>query len=132
MFLICMGALQSIPDELTEAARVDGASGWQVFRSIKFPLLLVSTAPLLISSFAFNFNNFNTIYLLTGGGPRMAGVSENVGHTDLLITLVYKTAFEGGTRDYGLASALSILIFLIVAIVSAIAFSRTKALEELN
>jgi arabinogalactan oligomer/maltooligosaccharide transport system permease protein len=132
MFLICMGALQSIPEELTEAATVDGASPWQVFSSIKFPLLLVSTAPLLISSFAFNFNNFNTIYLLTRGGPRMAGVDENVGHTDLLITLVYKTAFEAGTRDYGLASALSILIFLIVATVSAIAFSRTKALEELN
>ena len=132
MFLICMGALQSIPEELTEAATVDGATPWQVFRSIKFPLLLVSTAPLLISSFAFNFNNFNTIYLLTSGGPRMAGVSENVGHTDLLITLVYKTAFEAGSRDYGLASALSILIFLIVASVSAIAFARTKALEELN
>ena len=62
----------------------------------------------------------------------MAGVDENVGHTDLLITLVYKTAFEAGSRDYGLASALSILIFLIVATVSAIAFTRTKALEELN
>ncbi|WP_347755972.1 ABC transporter permease subunit [Agrococcus sp. ProA11] len=132
MFLICMGALQSIPEELTEAATVDGASPWQVFSSIKFPLLLVSTAPLLISSFAFNFNNFNTIYLLTRGGPRMAGVDENVGHTDLLITLVYKTAFEAGTRDYGLASALSIIIFLIVATISLIAFSRTKALEELN
>ena len=132
MFLICMGALQSIPEELTEAATVDGASAWQVFGSIKFPLLLVSTAPLLISSFAFNFKNFNTIYLLTRGGPRQAGVDENVGHTDLLITLVYKTAFEAGSRDYGLASALSILIFLIVATVSAIAFTRTKALEELN
>ena len=132
MFLICMGALQSIPEELTEAATVDGASPWQVFSSIKFPLLLVSTAPLLIASFAFNFNNFNTIYLLTRGGPRMSGVDENVGHTDLLITLVYKTAFEAGSRDYGLASALSILIFLIVGTVSFIAFRRTKALEELN
>lgn len=133
MFLICLGALQSIPEELTEAATVDGAKGWDVFRLIKLPLLLVSTAPLLISSFAFNFNNFNTIYMLTRGGPRMAGVDENVGHTDLLITLVYKTAFEAGTgRDYGLASALSILIFIIVATVSAIAFRRTKALEDLH
>ncbi|MCR8670401.1 ABC transporter permease subunit [Agrococcus sp. HG114] len=133
MFLICLGALQSIPEELTEAASVDGASGWQIFRGIKFPLLLVSTAPLLISSFAFNFNNFNIIYMLTAGGPRMQGVDENVGHTDLLITLVYKTAFESGTgRDYGLASALSILIFIIVATVSTLAFRRTKALEELN
>ncbi len=132
MFLICLGALQSIPEELTEAAAVDGATGWQVFGRIKFPLLLVSTAPLLISSFAFNFNNFNTIYMLTRGGPRMQGIEENVGHTDLLITLVYKTAFEGGTRDYGLAAALSIIIFIVVATVSAIAFRRTKALEDLN
>lgn len=132
MFLICLGALQSIPEELTEAASVDGATGWQVFSGIKLPLLFVSTAPLLISSFAFNFNNFNIIYMLTRGGPRMAGVEENVGHTDLLITLVYKTAFEGVGRDYGLASALSILIFIIVATVSTIAFRRTKALEELH
>lgn len=133
MFLVCMGALQSIPEELTEAATVDGARGWQVFRLIKFPLLLVSTAPLLISSFAFNFNNFNIIYMLTRGGPRIPGVDENVGHTDLLITLVYKTAFESGTgRDYGLASALAILIFIIVATVSAIAFRQTKSLEDLN
>jgi arabinogalactan oligomer/maltooligosaccharide transport system permease protein len=133
MFLVCLGALQSIPEELTEAATVDGANGWQVFNRIKFPLLLVSTAPLLISSFAFNFNNFNIIYMLTGGGPRILGVSENVGHTDLLITLVYKTAFEAGTgRDYGLASALAIIIFIIVATVSAISFKQTKALEDLN
>ena len=133
MFLICLGALQSIPEELTEAATVDGANGWQVFQGIKFPLLLVSTAPLLISSFAFNFNNFNTIYMLTTGGPRISGLSENVGHTDLLITLVYKTAFEAGTgRDYGLASALAILIFIVIATISAIAFRQTKALEDLN
>ena len=59
MFLVCTGALQSIPDELQEAATVDGAKPWSVFRLIKLPLLLVSVAPLLIASFAFNFNNFN-------------------------------------------------------------------------
>ena len=59
MFLVCMGALQSIPDELQEAATVDGAKPWAVFRLIKLPLLLVTVAPLLIASFAFNFNNFN-------------------------------------------------------------------------
>lgn len=132
MFLVCMGALQSIPEELTEAATVDGASAFSIFRLIKFPLLLVSTAPLLISSFAFNFNNFNIIYMLTRGGPRMQGVDENVGHTDLLITLVYKTAFEAGTRDYGLAAALAIIIFVIVAVVSAVSFRQTRALEDLN
>lgn len=70
MFLVCTGALQSIPDELQEAATVDGAKPWAVFRLIKLPLLLVSVAPLLIASFAFNFNNFNVVYMLTDGGPR--------------------------------------------------------------
>ncbi|WP_294181947.1 ABC transporter permease subunit [uncultured Schumannella sp.] len=133
MFLICTGALQSIPDELTEAARVDGARPWAIFRLIKFPLLLVSVAPLLISSFAFNFNNFNVIYMLTGGGPRNVSAGVDAGATDLLITLVYKVAFGSGTgRDYGLASAFAILIFIIVAVVSIIGFRRTRALEDLN
>lgn len=133
MFLICTGALQSIPEELTEAATVDGAQPWAVFRLIKFPLLLVSVAPLLISSFAFNFNNFNIIYMLTGGGPRDVTAGVDAGATDILITLVYKVAFGAGTgRDYGLASAFAILIFIIVATVSIISFRQTKALEELN
>src|SRR5690606_10331762 len=63
MFLVCTGALQSIPDELQEAATVDGARPWAVFRHIKLPLLLVTVAPLLIASFAFNFNNFNVVYM---------------------------------------------------------------------
>ncbi|HAJ17479.1 MAG TPA: maltose ABC transporter permease, partial [Microbacterium sp.] len=132
MFLICTGALQSIPDDLQEAARVDGANAWQVFRSIKFPLLLVAVAPLLIASFAYNFNNFSLIYMLTGGGPRDATAGVNVGATDILITMVYKVAFVGSTADYGLASAFSIIIFLIVGTISIIAFRQTKALEELN
>jgi arabinogalactan oligomer/maltooligosaccharide transport system permease protein len=133
MFLVCTGALQSLPTELDEAARMDGASPWRVFRSIKLPLLLVSIAPLLISSFAFNFNNFNVIFMLTGGGPRFADTDRDIGATDILITLVYKVAFGQGTgRDYGLASALAIIIFIIVATVSAISFKQTKALEEVN
>lgn len=132
MFLVCTGALQSIPEELQEAATVDGARPWQVFRLIKFPLLLVSVAPLLISSFAFNFNNFNLIYMLTNGGPRDVEAGVNVGATDILISMVYKVAFVGASRDYGLASAFSIIIFLLVAIISIISFRQTKALEELN
>lgn len=132
MFLVCMGALQSIPDELQEAATVDGAKPWAVFRLIKLPLLLVTVAPLLIASFAFNFNNFNTIYMLTDGGPRDSNAPIPVGFTDILITMVYKVAFTGQSRDYGLASAYSIIIFIIVAVIAVIAFRRTKTLEELN
>ena len=103
MFLICLGALQSIPEELTEAATVDGARPWAVFRLIKLPLLLVTVAPLLIASFAFNFNNFIVIYALTNGGPRDINAPIPVGHTDILISMVYKVAFTGQNRDYGLA-----------------------------
>ena len=57
------------PERADEAAEVDGGGAWQVFRKVTLPLLLVAVAPLMIASFAFNFNNFNNIYLLTGGGP---------------------------------------------------------------
>jgi len=132
MALLILAGLQMIPQDVYEAAKVDGARSWGIFRLIKLPLLLVTVAPLLIASFAFNFNNFNLIYMLTNGGPRDSSASINVGHTDILISMVYKVAFTGQNRDYGLASAFTILIFIIVAVISIISFRRTKALEELN
>jgi arabinogalactan oligomer/maltooligosaccharide transport system permease protein len=131
-FLVSMGALQSIPQELTEAARVDGAGAWQVFRKVTLPLLLVVVAPLLIASFAFNFNNFGNIYFLTGGGPAMND-SSVAGATDILISYTYKLAFAVGKgNDYGLASAVAIIIFFIVGTISTITFWRTKALENVR
>jgi arabinogalactan oligomer / maltooligosaccharide transport system permease protein len=134
MFLITTGALQAIPAELTESATIDGATPWQILRQIKMPLLLVTIAPLLIASFAFNFNNFTLIYLLTEGGPLdSASSGYDAGGTDILITFVYKIAFSsGGGQDYGLASAFSILIFIIVATFSLISFRRTRTLEDVN
>jgi arabinogalactan oligomer / maltooligosaccharide transport system permease protein len=130
-FLVSLGALASIPAELVEAARVDGAGRWQVFRKVTLPLLLVAVAPLMIASFAFNFNNFGNVYFLTGGGP--ASNDQSVaGATDILISYTYKIAFASGKgQDFGLASTIAIFIFLIVGTISAIAFSRTKALENL-
>ena len=90
-FLVSMGALQAIPEELNEAARVDGGGPLQLFRRVTLPLLLVAVSPLLIASFAFNFNNFNNIYLLTSGGPPM-GESSIAGSTDILISYTYKLA----------------------------------------
>jgi arabinogalactan oligomer/maltooligosaccharide transport system permease protein len=133
MFLITTGALQSIPSDLMESAKIDGATPWQQLRLIKLPLLLVSVAPLLITSFAFNFNNFSLIYLLSGGGPKDFDASINVGHSDILISMVYKIAFSTGEgRDFGLASAFSILIFFIVGTISYFSFRRTKTLEDVN
>ena len=131
MFLVCLGALQSIPKDLTEAAAVDGARRVQAFRAVVFPLLLVAVAPLLISSFAYNFNNFNIIALTTNGGP-FPPDNPRAGATDLLVSLVYKLAFAAGGAQYGFAAAVSILIFMIVATVSIIGFRRTAALEEIN
>jgi arabinogalactan oligomer/maltooligosaccharide transport system permease protein len=129
-FLVSLGALQSIPDELVEAARVDGGGPLQIFRRVTLPLLLIATSPLLIASFAFNFNNFNNIYLLTGGGPYQ-GESALAGSTDILISYTYKLAIATGKgQDFALASAVSIFIFFVVAGISAVSFSRTKALEN--
>jgi arabinogalactan oligomer/maltooligosaccharide transport system permease protein len=131
-FLVSLGALQSIPEELVEAARVDGGGPLQIFRRVTLPLLLVAVAPLLIASFAFNFNNFNIIYLLTKGKPDV-GDQEVAGATDILISYTWKLAFESGKgQDYGLASAISIVIFFIVASISFVSFWKSRTLEELR
>lgn len=134
MFLICTGALQSIPSDVLEAAKIDGAGRFRTWRSVTMPLLFIAVAPLLISSFAFNFNNFQLVYMLTGGGPRFTDTSAPVGHTDILITMVYSVSgLDGSGRlDYGLASALSLVIFVIIATISALAFRRTRALEDIH
>ncbi|MEU5722972.1 ABC transporter permease subunit [Micromonospora sp. NPDC047738] len=129
MFLVTTGALQAIPRELTEATSVDGASPWQSFRAVTLPLLLVALSPLLISSFAYNFNNFNAIYLTTEGAPFPADNPTN-GATDLLITYTYRLAFGAQGAEFGFAAAISLFIFTIVAVVSAVSFRRTRKQEE--
>ena len=131
MFLVSLGALQSIPKDMTEAAAVDGARPFQAFRAVVFPLLLIAVAPLLISSFAYNFNNFNVIQFTTAGAP-FPPDNPKAGGTDLLVSYVYRLAFAEGGAQYGFAAAVSVLIFLIVATVSLIGFRRTAALEEIN
>ena len=129
-YLISNGALQAIPGELSEAATIDGASSGQIFNQIKLPLLLKMLTPLLIASFAFNFNNFNLIFLLTGGGPRNDLDGEIAGATDILISYTYRIAFGSVTQDLGLASAISVMIFILVAAISLYGVRRSKVLEE--
>jgi arabinogalactan oligomer/maltooligosaccharide transport system permease protein len=129
MFLVATGALQAIPRELTEASSIDGASPWASFRRVTLPLLLVALTPLLISSFAFNFNNFNAIYLTNEGAPFPVDNPAN-GATDLLITYTYRLAFGASGAQYGFAAAVSLFIFVIVAVISAVSFRRTRAQEE--
>jgi arabinogalactan oligomer/maltooligosaccharide transport system permease protein len=128
-YLISSGSLQAIPSELLEAAAIDGANPRQIFRKITLPLLLQILSPLLIASFAFNFNNFNLIYLLTGGGPRNELDGEIAGATDILISYTYKIAFGTGTQDLGLASAISLIIFILVASISLYSLRKSKVLE---
>ena len=129
-YLISSGALQAIPSELLEAASIDGANPRQIFRQITLPLLLQILSPLLIASFAFNFNNFNLIYLLTGGGPRAELDGELAGATDILISFTYKIAFGGAVQDLGLASAISLVIFVLVASISLYGIRKSKVLES--
>lgn len=129
MFLVCTGALQSVPSELKEAARVDGATASRVFRSVTMPLLLVGVTPLLIASFAYNFNSYNTIKLLTDGGPFPAD-NASAGQTDILISYTFRLAFGGNGAQYGLASAISLFIFMLVGLISFAGFQRTRSLEE--
>ena len=126
-YLISSGALQSIPSELEEAAALDGANPSQVLRRIKLPLIFQILSPLLIASFAFNFNNFNIIYLLTNGGP--APIGKVAGSTDILITYTYKTAFGSNIQNLGLACTISVVIFAVVGSVSIWGRRRSKVLD---
>ncbi|MCP2637767.1 ABC transporter permease subunit [Microbacterium sp. HD4P20] len=130
-FLVCTGALQALPPDTLEAAQLDGAGRTRQLRSIILPLVLVATAPLLISSFAFSFNNFTVIYMFNNGGPAIPGAPYALGATDILISAIYDiSGVSGGAADYGLASALSILVFAVVGAISAVAFRQTRKLEE--
>ncbi len=132
MMLVCLGALQSIPEEMYEAAKVDGATGWRRFMHITFPLLLISVAPLLIGSFAFTFNNFTLIWLLTRGEP-VVEIGSRAGATDILLSYAYKLAFMGGRgAEYNMTAALAVIIFAILVLISGVSFARTKALEEVS
>ncbi|MDO8122141.1 ABC transporter permease subunit [Isoptericola sp. b490] len=131
MFLVCTGALQAVPSELKEAASIDGASGFTQFRKVTFPLVLVAVAPLLVASFAFNFNNFNAIQLLTEGGPFSAS-DPTAGGTDILISFTYRLAFGTSAQQIGFASAISVILFILTGVLAAIQFRGTRVLEDVN
>ena len=130
--LVCSGALAAIPKDMYEAAEVDGANAWAKFRQLTLPMLLVAVGPLLIASFTFNFNNFVVIEAYNEGGPPMIESGTlPAGHTDILISYAFRLAFGGGRgADFGLASAITIIIFMMVAGVTLVQFRLTKGWEE--
>ncbi len=132
MLIVTLGALQSIPGDLYEAAEIDGASIFQRFRRITFPLLLVAITPLLIGAFAFNFNNFTLIELVTAGGPAVSNSVTPAGQTDILISYSYRLAFSSGAgNDYAFAATISIFIFAIIATITLINFRLSRRVENL-
>jgi len=131
MLLVLTGILQAIPEDIYEAARLDGASKWITLKKITMPYVMSAVGPLLVGSFAFNFNNFVGIYLLTGGLPPMDNVTTPAGETDILISYTYRLAFEGGQgQDFGLASAIAILIFIIIAIITLLNFKFSGVFDN--
>jgi len=130
MMVICMGLIKAIPSELYEASAVAGAGPLTNFARITLPLIMKPLTPLLISSFAFNFNNFVLIALLTGGRPDFIGTTDPAGSTDLLVSYTWRIAFQDSGAKYGLAAAISTVIFLMVAVISLVQMRFTRIVEE--
>jgi len=125
--ILVMGILTTIPKDLYEAADVDGATAGAKFRNITMPYVLFATAPILITQFVGNINNFNVIFLLTGGNPATMKYN-NAGETDLLVTWLYKLTLD--FNQYNIAAAVSILIFLFIAAAAIVMFRRTRSFNE--
>ncbi|MGQ5708464.1 carbohydrate ABC transporter permease [Lactobacillus sp. PSON] len=126
--LVSTAIIQNLPQDQIEAAKIDGANAVQIFRSITFPQILFVMAPSLIQQFIGNINNFNVIFLLTGGAP-MNSKYNGAGSTDLLVTWLYNLTF-GQEQRYNASAVLGILIFIISAVVSLIAYRHTNAYKE--
>lgn len=125
--LVTTGILMNMPQDLYEAARVDGASSFTIFRKITMPQIIYITTPYLITSFIGNINNFNVIFLLTGGGPTNSEYYF-AGETDLLITWLYKLTVD--RKDYNIAATIGIIVFVISIVISLVTFTRTAAYKR--
>lgn len=136
--LMCSGILMNIPQDLYESAKIDGASPVKMYMKITLPYMLFVTGPYLISNFVGNINNFNVIFLLSGGNPTFTNVGGaplavdvyGAGQTDLLITWLYKIAMTQVSKDYGVASVIGIIVFIVVASISMIFYNRTNAVKN--
>ena len=132
LMLIATGILMNIPADLYESAKIDGASGWKQYTKITLPYMLFVTGPYLLTQFTSNMNNFNVIYLLTGGAPTNASASwasGSVGFTDLLITWLFKIT-TGPDSQYYLASVIGILVFVVVAVISLIVYNVMPSIKN--
>ncbi len=128
MMLIATGLLMNIPADLYESARIDGANGWQMFSHITLPYMLFVTGPYLLTQFTGNLNNFNVIYLLSGGGPQSMELAGNAGRTDLLITWLYKLTVND--TNYRMAAVIGIMVFIVTAIISLVVYNILPSVKD--
>ncbi len=132
LMLIATGILMNIPADLYESSRIDGANAWQQYTKITLPYMLFITGPYLLTSFTSNMNNFNVIYLLTGGAPTNAaasGAAGSVGYTDLLITWLFKIT-TGPEAQYYLASVVGIMVFVVVALITLVVYNVLPSIKN--
>ena len=130
MMVLCSGLVSSIPQDIYEAAAVAGAGPWTTFRRLTLPLILKPLTPLLIAAFAFNFNNFVLISLLTGGRPDYADATMPAGTTDILVSYTWRIAFQDSGQEFGLAAAISTIIFMIIAAITLVQMRFTRVVES--
>ena len=121
LMLVVTGILMNIPADLYESANIDGATAWQQYSKITLPYMLFITGPYLLTSFTGNMNNFNVIYLLTGGGPKDPDYYGSAGKTDLLITWLFSLAVDN--QNYKLAAVVGIMVFIVVAVLSLVVYN---------
>ena len=120
------GILQNIPAEQYEAARIDGANAFQQFVNVTLPYMIFVMTPTLIGSFTGNINNFNIIYLLSGGGPTYIG--DSAGQTDLLVTWLYKLTMDN--QEYNLAAVIGIMTFFVLATVALLTYRNSGSYKD--
>ncbi len=128
LMLISTGILMNIPEDLYESARIDGANAFQMFRKITLPYMLFVTGPYLLTSFTGNLNNFNIIYLLSGGGPTTMSMSGGAGTTDLLITWLYKMTVND--TNYCMAAVIGIMVFVVTAVISLAVYGMLPSVKD--
>ena len=128
LMLIATGILMNIPADLYESARIDGANAFQTYMKITLPYMLFVTGPYLLTSFTGNINNFNVIFLLSGGKPLSVGMAGNAGSTDLLITWLYKMTVTDS--NYKLAAVMGILVFIVCAVINLVVYNMIPSVKN--
>ncbi len=135
MLVVCSRALRRLRPEIADAVRLDGATAVQELTRVRIPFLLTSAGPLLVGAFAWYFNQFPLVYLITGGGPFDPGAADlgdgaGIGATDLLVTMAYRAAFSVPAPSYGFAATIYVVAMVLTALVVGFALLTQRPADE--